>query len=48
MKTASGTTYGEEKTFMTDATGIGNMEIDTSVPVVTGYYDLNLTNRKMK
>lgn len=43
VKTASGTTYGEEQTFTTDAstTGIGNVETDVSSPVVVGYYDLS-------
>lgn len=43
VRTASGTTYGEEQTFTTDAstTGIGNVETDASSPVVVGYYDLS-------
>lgn len=43
VKTASGTTYGEEQTFTTDAstTGIGNVETDASSPVAVGYYDLS-------
>lgn len=43
VKTVSGTTYGEEQTFTTEAstTGIDNVEIDAYSPVVIGYYDLS-------
>lgn len=43
VKTASGTTYGEEQVFITatDATGIGNVGTGTAGPTVTGYYDIN-------
>lgn len=42
VKTASGTAYGEEQSFATDAstTGMGDVEADASDPVVMGYYDL--------
>ena len=43
VKTASGTTYGEEQILTTDydTTGIGSVEETASEPVVVGYYDLN-------
>ena len=42
VKTASGTTYGEEQRFTTDAsTDIGCVETDASSLVIIGYYDLN-------
>ncbi len=43
VKTASGTTYGEEQILTTDydTTGIGSVEASSAEPVVVGYYDLN-------
>ena len=42
VKTASGTTYGEEQTLITesDPTGIENAEYNVPSSVITGYYDL--------
>lgn len=42
VKTVSGTTYGEEYTFITenDPTGIDNVIPDATVRTVTGYYDI--------
>lgn len=42
VKTASGTTYGEERYLVTesDPTGIGNVEYDVPTKAITGYYDL--------
>ena len=42
VKTASGTTYGEERSLITesDPTGIGNVEYDVPTKAITGYYDL--------
>ena len=42
VRTAGGTTYGEEQTFTTDVpTGIGAVQADKAAPTVTGYYDLS-------
>ena len=42
VRTASGTTYGEEQTFTTDVpTGIENAETEKPVPTIIGYYDLS-------
>lgn len=42
VRTASGTTYGEEQTFTTDVpTGIENAETEKPVPTIVGYYDLS-------
>ena len=42
VRTAGGTTYGEEQTFTTDVpTGIGAVQADKATPQVTGYYDLS-------
>lgn len=43
VKTVSGTTYGEEQTFITNtSTGIGNIEVNAyDIVVITGYYDLS-------
>lgn len=42
VKTASGTTYGEERSLITesDPTGIGNVEYGVPSTAITGYYDL--------
>ena len=43
VKTASGTTYGEERSLITESdpmTGIGNVEYDVPTKAITGYYDL--------
>lgn len=42
VKTDSGTTYGEERSLITesDPTGIGNVEYDVPTKAITGYYDL--------
>lgn len=43
VKTASGITYGEEQTLITEInpTGIDNVESDASSATVTGFYDLD-------
>ena len=43
VRTANGTTYGEEQTFTTavDLTGIANVRTEATAPTVDGYYDLN-------
>ena len=42
VRTESGTTYGEEQAFATEApTAIGNVEAETAAPTVVGYYDLS-------
>lgn len=43
VKTATGTTYGEEQTFTTttDVTGIATVDADASKPDIEGCYDLN-------
>lgn len=43
VRTASGTIYGEEQTFTTEAglTGVRTVDAETAAPIVTGFYDQN-------